>query len=116
MSAGIALIWAPLGKSPHPKVVLVVYQQFLQTGFSHIDKFQLRLARGGACRATLGDILLARPRRLHHLVDSAVTLLQEPVREKEGDIVDALRLLIDYQRPIVAPLGQEGLVGGHSVF
>jgi hypothetical protein len=36
------------------------------------------------------------------------------VREEEGDIVDALRLLINYQRPIVAPLGQEGFVGGHG--
>ena len=37
------------------------------------------------------------------------------MREEEGDIIDALRLLIYYQRPIVTSQRDERLVGGHEI-
>ena len=64
----------------------------------------------------LCQILLARPRRLHHLVYRAIARFQEAVREVIRHVVDALRLSERLQRAIIAVLPQEVLVFLHIKF
>ena len=104
---GACVVGRPLRQAAHAQVVLVIDQQLLHAGTRHIRQLQLRLRRSGAGGTSLGNVLLARAGCLHHLVDGAVALREEPPGEVEGDVVDALGLLIDEQIAIVTLPGQE---------
>ena len=95
-------------QASHAKVIFIIVEQFLQAGLRHIGELDFRLARGGGGLVALSDVLLARASRLHHLVDGSVALLQEPLAEVEGDVVDHLRHLIDPQIAIMPMLREEG--------
>ena len=82
-------------------------QQFHQACPCHVGQFYLRLARSHCRLVALGNVLLARACRLHHLVNGAVALGQETVGEVVCDVVDDLRNLIDPQIPVMPMLRQK---------
>ena len=84
----------PLAVTARFQVVLIIFQQFLKTGFRYVYQFNLRLGRSAACSATLYDILLARTSRLQHLVVGAVALLQVVLYKIVSQAEDDVRLLI----------------------
>ena len=54
-----------------------------------------------------GDVLFSGTGGLHHLVDGAVTAIEEALAEAEGEVVDDFRLLVRKQLLIVATCGEE---------
>ena len=79
-----------------------------------LSELQLHLARGDAIDATLSNILLARPCRLYHLVDGAVTRLQVPVCKVVGERIDALGQLKHVKLAVVTLLREKVSVAHSS--
>ena len=85
---------SPLLKMASAEVVFIVVEEFLETRLCHIGELDFRLARRGSRLIALGNILLARARRLNHLVNGAVALGEVAMSEVIGDVVDDFRHLI----------------------
>ena len=94
------MIHAPLLHVSDAQIILIVNQQLFQTRLGHVCQLQLRFGRGHRSLATLRYILFARPRRLNHLVDGPVRLLQIARREIKGYVIDYLGCFINPQLPV----------------
>lgn len=55
----LSAVDAQLFKISYFKIVFIINQKFLQTGFRNVCKLQFGLSPGAACCASLGNILLA---------------------------------------------------------
>ena len=78
------------------QVVFIVFAQLLQRRPCHIYQLQLHLRRRHAVGKSLHNVLLARPRRLNHLVARAVFIkVYEPFAKSKRQLIDDVRLLIE---------------------
>lgn len=84
----------PLFKFSHTQIILIIVEQFLQTGFCHIREFYLSFTRCCCRLVSFSNILFAWARSLHHLIDGTVTFLQIMLSEIEGYVVYYLGYLI----------------------
>lgn len=95
--------FAPALQVAYPEIIGIIDQQFLKTRFCHIGEFYFSLARSRGGLAPLRYILFSGTGCLNHLVDRSVTFAEEPVGEKESDIVYYFRFLIHLQLTIATP-------------
>lgn len=84
----------PASQVADSQIVEVVGQQLFQTGSADVGQLDLRFLRARPCFASFENVLLARPRRLNHLVDGAISAGKKLVSEAEGDVVDDFRFLV----------------------
>lgn len=92
---------------PGAEVVLIVEKQFFQTRPGDIGQIQLHLGGGGGSLAAFGDVLLPRAGGLDHLVDGAVTALEEFFAEAEGEVVDDFGFLVGEEFLVISTGGKE---------
>lgn len=88
-----------------PQKILIIQAQLFKTRPRHVRKLQLRLFRGPARLAALGDVLHPAPRRLNHLVMSPAAFLDIAVAETNRDVVHQLRNLEALQLAVTAVFG-----------
>lgn len=108
-------ILVPKVEVPHPKVVLVVEEQFLEAGFGHVGEFDFDFAGRGAVLAAFGDVLFARPRGLPHLVDCAVARPEEAFGEDVGYVKNTFGHGKYFQAAEISTLGKKVFVGWHRL-
>ncbi len=89
--------------------VSIVFQQFFQTGAGDIREFDLRFFGGAGGHAAFDDVLLARARGLHHLIDDAVVFVEVAFAEGACRLVDHARAAVGLQIFVSAVLGNEML-------
>lgn len=112
---GAVVVEGPLFESSYSEVVLVVHQQFVEACLCDVHQFQLGLRGGGRCGRAFSDVLLPRSCSLHHLVDCSIALGEVLMGEVEGDVINALRLLVGYKVFVVSSLREEWLRFLHDV-
>jgi len=104
----------PEAELPDPEVVLIVDEQFLQTGAGDVGELDLHLGRGLGGFAAFGDVLFAGPGGLDHLVYGAVSFLEKAAAEVEGDIVADFGFLVGEEVLVVSAGREESGVFWHS--
>ncbi len=87
--------------------VLIVEAQFFEAGAGHVGELQLKLLRGAAGLAALGDTLHPGARGLHHLVVGAAPRTDGAVTKPHRHIVTKLRDLKALELPIATVLRDE---------
>src|SRR3990172_8787542 len=73
-----------------------------ETRPGHTYELELGLSRRAGRHAPFGDILLAAPGGLDHLIMSSRAAIDEPVAERCRRVIDDLRHLIRFQIPVAS--------------
>ena len=103
----LARALVPLAEPALSQEVLVILGQFPQARACHVGQLDLHLLRCCGSQRALHDVLLARPRSLHHLVMGAAAPLDVSVAEGHRDIVDKLGKLKAFQVAVATMLGDQ---------
>ena len=85
---GLFTVFFPNNTPVVADVVLVIFQQFFLTGPCHVGQFDFGFFGSGRGHRAFNDVLFAGTRRLHHLVNGAVALVQEALAEKHRAGID----------------------------
>ena len=85
---GFAGVFVPERSVSHSEKIAVIFKQFFEACACDVDQLDLGLARGPARMASFENVLLARPRRLCHLVRRSGTLIHETFAETDRRIVN----------------------------
>ena len=99
---GLFAVFFPNNTSVVADVVLVIFQQLLLTGPCHVGQFDFGFLGRGRGHRAFDDVLFTGTCRLHHLVNSAVALVQKAVAEKHRAGIDDERFLVREQLCVVA--------------
>ncbi len=66
------MILFPQGDLSGSHIIFIIIEQFMQTASCNTEQFYLHFSGRSRIRPPFDNILLARPRRLKHLIISAV--------------------------------------------
>ena len=111
----LSVVFAPLSLATLSQEVLIVEQQFIETGSCDVHQAQLSLARGRRSPAPFGNVLPAAARGLDHLIVRARTLVDKPVTKRHRSIVNNRRDLKAAEITIAAARAQPAVRSVGSV-
>jgi hypothetical protein len=110
----VAVVFGPLLNAVRAQEVAVILEQFAEARLGHASQKDFGLLGCPGSVAAFLDVLLSRPRGLHHLVDGAVALLQEAPAKAHGAVVDNAGFLKG-KEVFVASVRRNEMFTGHKV-
>jgi hypothetical protein len=91
-------ISSPKHKMMGIEIIVIVGPKFLKTAASHVQQFNFHFRAGLSVFAALYNILLARTRSLHHLVDSSIAVeRKETLAKFYSQLIDGIALTVEVE-------------------
>lgn len=106
-------VLVPQGQLSHSQKISVIFQKFLQARARYVHQFDLGFLGSSGGFAPFQNILLPRPRALHHLVNSPVSPIEKTFAKPHGGVVDNPRFL--ERKQVFVTAVRRDKVLGHGV-